>query len=105
MLGEVMSIAPAVGMNIKQIALGGGTFGPREVEQMSQALGEDPLAHRLLREAVNEMEASEDRSPAAAVRLGVCYYLLGRYHHAIDTLKTGDGGALAHFYLAKAQAA
>ena len=72
-----MSIAPAPGMNIKQVALGGGTFGPREVEQMSQALGEDPLAHRLLREAVNEMESSEDRSPAAAVRLGVCYYLLG----------------------------
>ena len=24
-----------VGSNIKQIALGGGTFGPQEVEQMS----------------------------------------------------------------------
>ena len=32
-------------------------------------------------------------------------FLLGRYHHAIDTLKSGDGGALAHFYLGKAQAA
>ena len=48
-----------LGSNVKQIALGGGTFGPREVEQMSAALGEDPLAHRSLREAVGEMETSE----------------------------------------------
>lgn len=91
--------------NIKQIALGGGTFGPREVEQMTGMLSDDPMAHRLLREGVGEMEASEDRSPAAAVRLGVCYFLLGRYAQAIDTLKKGDGGALALFYLAKAHGA
>src|SRR5437868_3288046 len=101
MSGAVMSTV-TVGSNIKQIALGGGTFGPQEVEQMSAALGEDPLAHRSLREAVSEMETSEDRSPAAAVRLGVCYYLLGRYSSAIETLKTGDGGALAQYYLARA---
>jgi DNA-directed RNA polymerase subunit alpha len=91
--------------NIKQIALGGGTFGPREVEQMTGMLGDDPLAHRMLREGVGEMEASEDRSPAAAVRLGVCYFLLGRYAQAIDTLRKGDGGALAQFYLARAHGA
>jgi DNA-directed RNA polymerase subunit alpha len=89
------------GINIKQIALGGGAFGPREVEQMTQAMGEDPIAHRQLREAVAELESSEDRSPAAAVRLGVCYYLLGRYWNSVETLKSGDGGALALFYLAR----
>lgn len=89
------------GINIKQIALGGGAFGPREVEQMTQAMGEDPIAHRQLREAVSELESSEDRSPAAAVRLGVCYYLLGRYWNSVETLKSGDGGALALFYLAR----
>lgn len=98
-----MQTATAVGTNIKQLALGGGAFGPREVEQMVGALSEDPMAHRMLREATGEMEASEDRSPAAEVRLGVCYYLLGRYHQAIETLRKGDGGALALFYLAKAQ--
>ena len=98
-----MQTAPAVGTNIKQLALSGGAFGPREVEQMTTALGEDPLAHRMLREATGEMEANEDRSPAAEVRLGVCYYLLGRYQQAIDTLRKGDGGALALFYLARAQ--
>jgi DNA-directed RNA polymerase subunit alpha len=100
-----MSIGTVAGTNIKQIALGGGTFGPREVEQMTGALSDDPLSHRLLREAVGEMEASEDRSPAAAVRLGVCYFLLGRYAQAIDTLRKGDGGALALFYLARAHTA
>ena len=35
------------------------------------------------------------------MRLGVCYYLLGRYSAAIETLKAGDGGALAQFYLGK----
>ena len=98
-----MQTAPAVGTNIKQLALGGGAFGPREVEQMTTALGEDPLAHRMLREATGEMEANEDRSPAAEVRLGVCYYLLGRYQQAIETLRKGDGGALALFYLARSQ--
>jgi DNA-directed RNA polymerase subunit alpha len=39
------------------------------------------------------------------VRLGVCYFLLGRYQLALSTLKTGDGGALAHFYQGKANAA
>jgi DNA-directed RNA polymerase subunit alpha len=100
-----MSIGTSVvTTNIKQIALGGGTFGPREVEQMTGMLSDDPMAHRLLREAVSEMEASEDRSPAAAVRLGVCYFLLGRYAQAIETLKKGDGGALALFYLARSHA-
>lgn len=87
--------------NVKQLVLTQGTFGPQEIKLISDALSEDPQNHRALREAVNEMEASEDRSPAAAVRLGVCQYLLGRYNQAFDTLKTGDGGALAHFYLGK----
>jgi len=89
--------------NVKQIVLANSTFGPSEVQQILDALGDDPIAHRTLREAINELEASEERSPAAAVRLGVCHYLLGRYGMALETLKSGDGGALALFYMAKAQ--
>ncbi len=96
---------PLIAVNVKQIVVTNGTFGPQEIHQIVDALAEDSANHRALREAVNELEMSEDRSPAATVRLGVCQYLLGRYHHAIDTLKTGDGGALALFYLGKAQAA
>jgi DNA-directed RNA polymerase subunit alpha len=95
-------IAPSAA-NVKQIVLANSTFGPKEVQEILDALAEDPTAHRTLREAINELEASEDRSPAAAVRLGVCHYLLGRYQLALETLKTGDGGALALFYIAKAQ--
>ncbi len=95
-------IAPSAGAaNVKQIVLNNGTFGPNEVQSLIDALSEDPGVHRTLREGINELEASEDRSPAAAVRLGVCYYLLGRYTQALETLKTGDGGALAHFYIAR----
>ena len=36
-----------------------------------------------------------------AVRLGVCYYLLGRTPRAIETLRTADGSALALFYLGR----
>ncbi len=86
---------------LKQIVLGGGAFGPQEIKQIVAAIAEDFSQYRALREAVGEFEMREDRSPAASVRLGVCYYLLGRYAAAIQTLKTGDGGALVHFYLAK----
>jgi DNA-directed RNA polymerase subunit alpha len=98
-----MSTATLSSVNVKQIVLTNGTFGPHEVNQLTDALSEDPTAHRTLREAINELEASEDRSPAAAVRLGVCHYLLGRYNLALDTLKTGDGGALALFFMGRCQ--
>jgi DNA-directed RNA polymerase subunit alpha len=87
--------------DVKQIVLGGGPFGPQEIKQLVAAIAEDFGQYRTLRDAVAELEAREDRSPASAVRLGVCQYLLGRYTLAVQSLKAGDGGALAHFYLAK----
>jgi DNA-directed RNA polymerase subunit alpha len=72
---------------------------------MIEVLGADPAAHRSLREAVRELEAAGERSPAASVRLGVCQRLLGRMHDAIETLKTADGGALALFHQGLAHAA
>jgi DNA-directed RNA polymerase subunit alpha len=86
---------------VKQVVLGGGPFGPQEVKQIVAAIAEDFGQYRTLRDAVGELEAREDRSPAASVRLGVCQFLLGRYSAAVQSLKSGDGGALAHFYLAK----
>jgi DNA-directed RNA polymerase subunit alpha len=87
--------------DVKQIVLGGGPFGPQEIKQLVAAIAEDFGQYRTLRDAVAELESREDRSPAASVRLGVCQFLLGRYTQAVQTLKAGDGGALAHFYLAK----
>ncbi len=91
----------ALGFDIKQMVLFNGTFGPREVQQLADAIAGDTAQFRALRDAVAELDARDDRSPASNVRLGVCLYLLGRYQRAIEILRTGDGGALAHFYLGK----
>lgn len=95
-------MAQAVSIDLKQVVLSSGTFGPTSVQQLASAIASDFSQYRVLREAVSELEVREDQSPASQVRLGVCLYLLGRYRSAIDSLRKGDGGALAHFYIAKA---
>jgi len=95
-------MAQMTDVDVKQLVLLTGTFGPREVQQITQAISADFSNYRVLRDAVGELEAREDHSPASMVRMGVCYYLLGRHHRAAEVLKKGDGGALAYFYLAKA---
>jgi DNA-directed RNA polymerase subunit alpha len=91
-----------VQVDLKQLVTSNATFGPAEVQQLVDALGADfPANHRLLREAVQELESKEAATPASRVRLGVCYYLLGRYRLAVDALSSADGGALAQFYLGK----
>ena len=87
--------------NLKELVVANSTFGPHEIQQMVDAIGEDYSNYRVLRDAVAELELQEPRSPAGEVRLGICNFLLGRYTKAIDSLESGDGGALAHFYLAK----
>ncbi|MGD9721678.1 MAG: DNA-directed RNA polymerase subunit alpha C-terminal domain-containing protein [Pirellulales bacterium] len=89
-------------VDLKNLVLAGGPFGPQEIKQLVDAIAEDITQYRALRDAVGELEAQEGRSPADAVRLGVCQYLLGRYASSIETLKNADGGALAHFYQARA---
>ena len=41
---------------------------------LAQTIAEDYLQFGILRDAVAELEAREDRTPAAAVRLGVCQF-------------------------------
>jgi DNA-directed RNA polymerase subunit alpha len=91
----------ALESDLKQLVLFNGTFGPREIEHIVQSISADFSQYRVLRDAVAELEAREDQSPASNVRLGVCLYILGRFNRAMDILRKGDGGALAHFYLAK----
>ena len=95
-------MAPVVDYDVKDAVLSNTTFGPQEIKLLQQAIAADFSNYRPLREAVDELQGQTDRSPATSVRLGVCYYLLGRYQKSIETLKQGDGGALAHFYLGKA---
>ncbi|HUT11191.1 MAG TPA: DNA-directed RNA polymerase subunit alpha C-terminal domain-containing protein [Thermoguttaceae bacterium] len=94
-------MAHALEFDLKQVVLLNGSFGPREIEQLADAVASDPSQFHVLRDAVDQLQAKEETTPASMVRLGVCSYLLGRFNKAIDTLKRGDGGALAHFYLAK----
>src|SRR5215510_6439357 len=96
-------MTPATAIDIRDIVLSNNTFGPREISQLTQTIAEDYQQFGILRDAVAELEAREDRTPAAAVRLGVCQYVLGRYRQAIETLRSADGGALAHFYIGKSQ--
>lgn len=92
---------PATAVDIRDIVLSNSTFGPREIAQISQAVAEEYSQFGVLRDAVAELEAREDQTPASAVRLGVCQFLLGRYRQALETLRSADGGALAHFYMGK----
>jgi len=88
--------------DLKQAVLMNGTFGPREIDQIRTAINEDRTKFAELRQATNELAASSDQhSPAGMVRLGVCYFMLGKYVDAIDTLRQGDGGPLAQFYLGR----
>ena len=87
--------------DVQQAVVSNSSFGPNEIAQILAAISRDYGNFRVLRGAVQEMEQQPERTPAASVRLGVCYYLLGRYSDAIPTLTNADGGALTHFYLGK----
>ena len=94
-------MAPTVDFDLRQTVLVNGPFGPNEVRQMAAAIEFDHANYAVLRDAVNELQAKTDHTPASNVRLGVCLYLLGRYYRAIEVLKQGDGGAMVRFYLGK----
>ncbi|REJ68388.1 MAG: tetratricopeptide repeat protein [Planctomycetota bacterium] len=87
--------------DVRQLVISNTSFGPQEIQQIVSAIVADMSSYRTLRDAVNELETREDRTPATAVRLGVCYYLLGRYSLAVETLSESDSGALAHYYMGK----
>jgi DNA-directed RNA polymerase subunit alpha len=85
-------------LDIRDLITGSGPFGPSEVKAVLELLGTDAAAHRDLRSAVRDLESVPERSPASSVKLGVCQRLLGKARDALETLKTGDGGALALFH-------
>jgi DNA-directed RNA polymerase subunit alpha len=88
-------------VDLREIVLANSSFGPSEIGQLSQTISDDYSQFQVLRDAVSELEGREDRTPATAVRLGVCYFLLGRLNTAADTLAAADGGAVAQFYLGR----
>ena len=91
----------AVEVDVRDIVLSNGSFGPQEIDLLTLAIAEDSSQYAVLRDSVAELETREDRTPATAVRLGVALFLMGKSRRAIDVLSKADGGALAHFYLGK----
>ncbi|OUT63744.1 MAG: RNA polymerase subunit alpha domain protein [Planctomycetaceae bacterium TMED10] len=87
--------------DLSQLVLSNNSFGPQEINKISSAIAGDSGQFKVLKNSVADLELQQPRSPATAVRLGVCYYLMGRYSHAAETLGQGDGGALTQFYLGK----
>jgi DNA-directed RNA polymerase subunit alpha len=88
-------------VDLKQLVVFNGTFGPREIQQIEDTIATGHPQYIVLRDTVAEFQGKEDLSPASKVRLGTCQFLLGRYRDAIETLRTSDGGALAHFCMGK----
>ncbi|MDO4550712.1 MAG: DNA-directed RNA polymerase subunit alpha C-terminal domain-containing protein [Planctomycetia bacterium] len=87
---------------LKRLVQTNCTFGPREIDQISRMIGSKYSNFKLFRDAVNELESQEEeQAPSGMVRLGVCLYLLGKYRRSLDVLRRADGGAVAHFYMAK----
>lgn len=87
-------------VDIREIVFS-ATFGPADVESIRQAVIDNQLNFVALRDAVNELEQDGSLSPSARTKLGVCQYMIGRFRHAEATLANADGGALAHYYLAR----
>lgn len=87
--------------DVKQLVLFDGSFGPREIDRLSNILSRDFSQFEVLKEAVDELQHKEELSPASQVRLGVCLALVGHTNDALAALKKGDGGALAHYFLGK----
>lgn len=94
-------MSQVLAIDLREIVLSNRGFGPSEIDTICHAISEDFTQFALLRDAVNELQDSEDRSPASLTRLGVCLVLIGRFREAEDVLKQGDGGALSQFYLGK----
>lgn len=89
-------------LDVHELVVSNHSFGPAEISQICKTISEDYSQLGVLKDSVNELSQVSERSPAQAVRLGVCQYLVGKFADAKETLSHADGGALALYYLAKA---
>ena len=84
--------------DVKQAILVNGPFGPAEVKQIREAISRDHANFQLLRDAVNELQAKEEQTPASMVRLGVATLspgpLLSGLGSAQAGRRRGDGPLL-----------
>ncbi len=91
--------------DLKDIVLSNTSFGPEDIKSLARRISDEYSQFTQLRELTRELSGQENRTPATSVRLGVCQFLLGNYSDSIATLSSADGGAVAHFYLGRANLA
>ncbi|MGL4943894.1 MAG: DNA-directed RNA polymerase subunit alpha C-terminal domain-containing protein [Thermoguttaceae bacterium] len=93
-------------IDLKQLVLQDGTFGPQDVARIRATISRDFAKFDQFRDAVGELQSRADSlSPAARVRLGVCLLLIGRFAEANEILAKSDGGAMSLYFLARSQMA
>lgn len=90
-------------LDVKDLMLSNGSFGPNEIRLLADSISENPMQFKILRTSVAELESNDMRTPATSVRLGVGLYILGRFERAAKVLANADGGALSYYYLGKSQ--
>ncbi len=90
-------------VNVREIIISNGSFGPREIQQIANGIADDYRQFKVLKEAVAELDGSDSRTPASSVRLGVGLFFLGQYRRAAEVLANADSGALSYYYLGKSQ--
>ena len=95
-------MSDVVEMDLRQWVLASGAFGQSEIQRIRAAMAEDTAHFRALREGVQELEVKEFLSESEKERLGICYYLMGRFERAVKVLEQPGASVQAEFYTAKA---
>ncbi len=96
---------PGIEIELRDIVLSNASFGPDEIRTITRRISDEFSQYTQLRETTQELAGHDNRSPATSVRLGVCQFLLGNYSESLNTLANADGGALAQFYMGRANLA
>ena len=89
-------------VDLREIFLSNSSFGPREIEEINHEISNNYAQFAVMKDVIAEMAGHTERTPAAAVKLGVGYYILGSYAKSAEILTNADSGAVANFYLGKA---
>lgn len=87
-------------LDIKQLLLSDAALDAATVRRIIETLAADATHYRAVRESIQELEAKPADAAAAKLKLGIGYYLLGRFRLATQALSATQGG-VAKYYLGK----
>jgi DNA-directed RNA polymerase subunit alpha len=87
-------------IDIKQVLLSDAALDTVTVRRVIETLASDATHYRAVRESVQELETKSTDGAAEKLKLGIGYYLLGRFRLATQTLAVAQGG-VAKYYLGK----